>query len=217
MSDVAIITAIYDQYDLLKPVCPQSYLDVEWIFVTDNPPEDDQGWTVVHEPRPGVHPNRAAKRPKFLPWKYTDAPRSIWVDGSFRIISQDFAREVLEYAHPIAQFEHPWRDCLFAEADECRSIGKYQPSNDLARQRELYASFGHPEHWGLWATGVIAREHTEQVKAMGHAWLREVEQWSYQDQVSQPYVLRTAGLRPRRLPGNHLANYWLQYEGSTRH
>ena len=55
MTQVALITAIYDGYDVLKPVLPQAGVDVEWIVVTDTVPDAvaAAGWTVVHEPRPG--------------------------------------------------------------------------------------------------------------------------------------------------------------------
>jgi hypothetical protein len=219
MSDVAILTAIYDSYDELKPVLPQAGLDVEWICVHDGNPPDAQGWTLVHEPRPDVHPNRAAKHPKYEPWRYTDAPVSLWVDASFRIVSGRFAVEAtdgLTDEEPIAQFVHPWRDCLFAEAQESAGLAKYA-GEPVLEQAESYRAAGHPENWGLWATGVIARQHTEAVRKMGWLWLAETYRWSFQDQISQPFALREKGLRPQAFPGSHLATPWLAYEGSGRH
>lgn len=218
MTRIAILTAIYDQYDELKPVLPQAGVDVEWIVVTDSvpPAERSEGWTIVHEPRPGVHPNRAAKHPKYEPWKYTDAEASVWVDASFRILSDRFAVEALAHADPIAQFAHPWRDCLYAEAKESAALAKYGGEPTL-EQADHYRAAGHPEHWGLWATGVIARHHTDQVRDLGKRWLEETYQWSFQDQISQPYALREVGLRPASLPGTHMATPWLRYEGSARH
>jgi hypothetical protein len=219
MSDVAILTAIYDSYDELKPVLPQAGLDVEWICVHDGNPPDAQGWTLVHEPRPDVHPNRAAKHPKYEPWRYTDAPVSLWVDASFRIVSGRFAVEAtdgLTDEAPIAQFVHPWRDCLFAEAQESAGLAKYA-GEPVLEQAESYRAAGHPENWGLWATGVIARQHTEAVRKMGWLWLAETYRWSFQDQISQPFALREKGLRPQAFPGSHLATPWLAYEGSGRH
>lgn len=218
MTDVAILTAIHDKYDELKPALPQDGLDIDWVCVTDDPDLKDGtlGWKIIHEPRPELHPNRAAKYPKFFPWHYTDAPASIWVDASFRIISTRLATEALAHANPIAQFAHPWRECLYTEAAETMNLAKYagEPAEEQAAH---YRTAGHPEGWGLWATGVIARQHTNAVKKLGHAWMTEVEAWSFQDQISQPYALRTTGLRPAPLPGNHLANGWLAYEGSVRH
>ena len=220
MSDVAVISAVYDHYDDLKEVLPQDGVTVDWVFVTDDPvigaKEMFQGWRVVYEPRPDVHPNRAAKHPKYRPWEYSDAPASIWVDASFRIVSQRFAVDAVAHADPIAQFVHPWRDCLFAEAKESAGLAKYAGEPTL-EQAESYRAAGHPEGWGLWATGVIARQHTGAVRKMGWLWLAETYRWSFQDQISQPFALRENGLRPTAFPGSHLATPWLAYEGSGRH
>jgi hypothetical protein len=223
MSDVALITAIYDGYDELKPALPQAGVEVDWVFVTDDPvlgaKPSHLGWRVVYEPRPDVHPNRAAKHPKYRPWEYTDAPVSLWVDASFRIVSDRFAVEAtagLTGEAPIAQFVHPWRDCLFAEAKESAGLAKYA-GEPVLEQAESYRAAGHPEGWGLWATGVIARRHTEAVRKMGWLWLAETYRWSFQDQISQPFALREKGLRPTAFPGSHLATPWLAYEGSSRH
>lgn len=215
---VAIISAVYDSYDVLKPVLPQTGVDVDWVFVTDALPSGvpDLGWRVIYQPRLGVHPNRAAKAPKYRPWEYTDAEASIWVDASFRVVSEAFAVEALAYADPIAQFVHPWRECLFAEAEESAGLPKYAGEPSL-EQAAHYAERGHPENWGLWATGVIARRHTDAVRELGARWAFETEMWSFQDQISQPFALREAGLRPSALPGSHLATPWLAYEGSARH
>jgi hypothetical protein len=220
LPDVAIITAITDGYDALKPVLPQAGLTVEWVCVTDGEPLPDAeaaaGWTMICEPRHGRPANREAKRPKLRPWEYTAAPASIWVDASFRVVSETFAVDVLALADPIAQFAHPWRDCLYEEAAASALLPKYAAQR-LAEQASYYRARGHPEHWGLWAAGVIARQHTDAVHELGTVWAREVDVWSVQDQVSQPYALREVGLRPAVLPGTHLANDWLKYEGSGRH
>ena len=218
MADVAILTALYDGYDEVKPALPQSGADVEWVLVTDTMPDAERaaGWTIVHDPHPGVHPNRAAKHPKLRPWEYTSAAASIWLDASFRVVSDRFAIEALAHAEPIAQFAHPWRDCLYDEAAESALLPKYA-GEPVIEQGAYYRARGHPEHWGLWAAGVIARWHTDEVRQLGAAWAHEVEVWSFQDQISQPFALRETGLRPTALPGSHLANTWLAYEGSGRH
>lgn len=218
MPDVAIITALYNSYDALKPALPQTGVDVEWILVTDSVPcaDDAEGWTIVHDPHLGIHPNRAAKNPKFRPWEYTDAPASIWIDASFRVTSHEFAAAAMKRAEPLAQFVHPWRDCLYMEADASLPLAKYA-GEPIGEQADYYRALGHPDHWGLWAAGVIARKHTSEVQRLGAAWAHEVNLWSFQDQVSEPFALRKAGLRPAALPGTHFANPWLSYEGSGRH
>lgn len=217
---MAVITAIYDSYDTLKPVRPQSLPDVDWVLVTDSPrlAVPELGWRVVHEPCPeGLHPNRAAKRPKMRPWEYTDAPASVWLDASFRVVSNSFAADMLALADPIAQFTHPWRDCAYTEAAASAGIPKYA-GEDFHSQTSQYRMYQHPEHWGLWATGVIARQHDDpQVRFLGEEWSKMITEGTFQDQVSQPVALRLSGLRPAPLQGTHLANRWVAYEGSGRH
>jgi hypothetical protein len=211
-ADVAIVTAIYGGHDVLKPVMPQDGIDVDWVLVTDTMPEDAKGWRVVVEPRPDTPPVRAAKRPKLLPQEYTDAPASIWVDAAYRIVSPRFVTEAIAHADPVAQFKHPWRDCLYAEAAALGPLG-LDPDGDAVWQAHRYREAGHPEGWGLWASGVIARKHTAAVKRMGVMWAKEIDAGSSRDQVSQPFVLRKTRLRPSLLPGTHLANGWLKHEG----
>lgn len=214
MYDVTIISAIYGDYDSLSPILPQEGLSVDWVFVTDNPPKDSMGWGVIYEPRKGVHPNRAAKRPKLFPWLYSESYSSIWIDGSFRVISSRFAFEAIQYAKPIAQFRHPWRGCLYEEAICTRAIGRYAPQDELIQaQADFYKKNGHPEGWGLWATGIIARYHTKAVREMSLSWMHDIEEWSFQDQVSQAYSLRLAGLYPNLLPGDYFSSPWIEYVG----
>lgn len=221
---IALITAIYDDYDTLKPALEQN-TDVEWICVNDDPywarDKVYRGWKCIYEPRPHLHPNRAAKTPKCLPWLYTDASASIWIDASYQVISESFAEDVLSYADPIAQFSHPWRDCVYAEGEESLKLPKYKDSEELITDQlwDLRNVYGHPHHWGLWATGVIARKHTPQVINMGFDWLSQIYQYSYQDQLSHPNALRIHVNRNgmNNLPGTHLSNEWLEYKGSGRH
>ncbi len=220
-ADVAIITCITDGYDTLKPAVPQKGAGrVEWICVTDSPStitvDDSRGWTMVSEPRRHPHPNHAAKWPKCMPWEYTDAPASIWIDASYRVVSQHFARDAMEPADPIAQFIHPWRDCLFEEAQASARLAKYD-DEPVLEQAAYYQSLGFPKGWGLWAAGVIARHHTKEVRDFGQMWLYEIQKWSFQDQISEPFALNLSGLYPAPLKGDHITNPWLHYEGSARH
>lgn len=213
----AIVTAIYGDKDVLKPVLDQQDADVDWVLVTDDTRIQDGalGWRVVHDPQPMTLPARAAKAPKFQPWQYTDAPASIWVDAAFRVVSPTFAVDALAHAKPIAQFVHPWRGCCYDEATTVVGLG-LDTREVVEWQTTRYRQDGHPAGWGLWATGVIARRHTPAVKRMGAAWAAEVDAGSVRDQISQPHVLRTHKLKPTPLPGTHLANEWLKYEEHQR-
>src|SRR5205085_532909 len=135
----------------------------------------------------GVHPNLAAKTPKMCPWRYTDADVVVWLDASFQITSPSFLREMCEYE--FGQFDHNARDCIYDEVEHCIPLAKYS-FLPLQEQAAHYREQGHPEHWGLWATGFIVRKHTPTVEQFGEAWLAENEKWSFQDQVSEAPMLR---------------------------
>lgn len=213
-----VLTAVYNDYDELKVPLPQS-CDTKWICVTDNSswPSSYNGWEIVYEPRPHLSPNRASKTPKMLPWLYTESSNSIWIDASFRITSPYFVEEALRYADPIAQFPHLWRDCAYTEAEVSISMVHKYGDQPIEAQIQHLREEGHPEHWGLWACGVIARQHTQRVIKMGSDWLAESYMYSYQDQISHPDVCRRNGIRPANFPGSYFGGPWVMYEGSGRH
>lgn len=221
---VSVLTAIYAGYDTLKRPCAQHMPRgaVEWLCVTDNEAlargdSDPMGWRICYEPRPGVHPNRAAKRPKMLPWQYAVGSLSIWIDASYEVTAASFAFDASTFAHfGIAQFVHPWRDCIYEEAIASEGLPKYDGC-DLLAQVDGYRALGHPHHWGLWETGCIVRDHHALgIRDLGHAWLAECTRASFQDQLSEPFVLRCLGLRPAELPGER-GGSWLTYRASVRH
>jgi hypothetical protein len=211
----AVLTAVYDNYDALK-LFPAQDIQCETICVTDNPNLTGGGWDrIVYEPRENVHPNRAAKTPKMCPWRYTDADITVWIDASFEFRSSSFVRELCAFL-PIGQFAHPDRDCIYTEGLYSAGLGKYA-GEPLSEQMFAYASAGHPENWGLWATGLIVRERSRTMENFGEAWLDECWRWSFQDQVSEAPMLRDHGLRPNTIPGGYSLNPWVQYAGSSRH
>ncbi len=234
MPDVAIITASYGSYDHLKPPVHQEGIDAEWVLVTDNLEQyaewqflnsnpdfeyGNQQWRVIYDPRPDEIPMRAAKHAKLFPWEYTDARMSIWIDGSVLIKTKSFAKDVVAQIDPIGQFAHPTRDCIYDEASMSAKMVKYAGEPIIA-QAEHYYNAGHPQHWGLWETTVIGRKHTSEIKALGWQWQKEMDTWSFQDQVSQPYVLRNIGLRPAFFSGPWSArgnNPWLDILMSEKH
>ena len=244
MMRAAVLTAIMDDYDVLQPVLAQDGADVQWVCLTDSTtlameaderliPDDHRGerlalvhptgWEIIPYRRlEGEHPNRAAKAPKTLPRLFTSRDASVWLDASFRVVSPRFVVDTLTIAHEqgpgIAQFRHPWRDCAMEEALYSMELPKYAGEfRRLADQMHSYRREGMPPHWGLWATGVIARHHTHDLTVWGQRWARQIADHSYQDQVSHAYVCWKTGIRPADLPGNHLGNQWLEYHGSGRH
>lgn len=217
--DIAVITAIYGDYDTLKPPMKQTR-DVDWICVTDREREPN-GWRLIVRPAEDGYGepcgnNIAAKKPKMLPWEFTQCRRSIWIDASFSVTSSLMAEDLMARAHPIAQFAHPDRDCVYEEGKFSKFMPKYAHL-PIEEQLANYRADGHPEHWGLWAAGIIAREHTDAVRRLGIEWMHQCEYWGIQDQISQAPMLRELGMRPVSIPGGVYSNPWCQYMGSPKH
>lgn len=208
MTSVSVVSSVYGGYDAPVEHVPQS-IDVDWVMVTDDKSlVGDGGVRVVLEPRPDVHPRLAAKHAKCLPWEYAlHSDVVIWMDAACRLVSPRaldwIVRSVLISPSGMAQFVHPWRGCVYDEAEASWAMPKYA-GRPILEQAEYYRRQGHPPGWGLWATGLIAyyapnRGARTRLEAFGKAWLAEQLRWTYQDQISQPYILRRSGLAPLEL------------------
>jgi hypothetical protein len=197
MSGVVLYTAIYgDRYDTVKPV---GQAGCRTVLFTDNPDlrgdAERGGWDeVVVDPLERIPtPMLRAKW-----WKtradvaVPDAEVSLWIDGSMTPVV-GYAERCLKALEDvdIAFTPHPWRDCIYTELAASVGLPKYDAAA-MTAQCEGYRLAGHPEHWGLFATGAIARRHVRPVHELGHVWWRENIDHSWQDQLSLPVVVRRA-------------------------
>jgi hypothetical protein len=191
---VAIVTSVYGGYDQPTPL-PVQDIDCEQVLVTDRPCDDWPGRVVV-EPRPQLHPRLAAKVAKCRPDLYADADAYVWVDASFQVTAPDFTSWAVSHLEqgPVAQFVHPARRHITAEADASATMTKYA-GLPLREQAAHYIARGYPDGWGLWATGLIAYRAGGDLRDLGDAWLREQMRWTYQDQLSEAPVLYAVGLK----------------------
>jgi hypothetical protein len=211
---IAVVSSWYGNVqDRIGPQ-PEQTVDAEWILVTDQHVESDL-WRVVYEPRPELGSRMAAKHAKFRPDLYTDASTVVWVDAACRFADEHGLKRLVEWSGDalIAQWRHPHRACLYAEADASTGVWKYQHQN-LAGQVDAYRAAGMPTGWGLWATGVIVRNSP--LPEFGALWLNEQFRWSDQDQVSEPYALWRSNLRPSELPHHVFNNPALAWDYAGR-
>jgi hypothetical protein len=225
-----IYTAIFGGYDTLKEPAAQD-LPCDFICFTDMKlPPCVGAWRIVAIRRdPRLHPRLQAKRFKLmshrvfprgrLAWRYTPMERrprfdlSVWIDGSVRITSPrfvgDMRRKVVD--GDWAMFVHPDRDCIYEEAQVSIGMRKYR-SQPVISQVDSYRA-EVPPHGGLYAGGVIVRREppSERVLAANEAWWAENVNWTYQDQVSLPYVLRRlGGPEPVPIRENLWENSWFE-------
>lgn len=209
---VCIYSAIFGDYDDIHEPARQN-LDCDYILFTDRPPDSDRSaWRVVTIDTGRLfpmHPRMVAKYFRTMGhavfrmlscMNYNaglhDYHHLIWVDGSVRITSPDFAAFMIGAIgrHGLAMLKHPTRRCIYEEASASAGLRKYR-HQPVLEQAAHYRREGYPENNGLMATTVIARDmRRRDLDAAFEAWWEENLRWSYQDQISLPYVLWKHGL-----------------------
>lgn len=157
-----------------------------------------------------MNARRDAKYMKLFPWKVLpeNYDVSIWVDGSAVIPDGDALVSMALEHLPLGLWAHPDRDDLEDEVIASRGLSKY----DWMPLEEQVASYRLAPHSGLWATGMIARDHRHPgMRSLMQFWWEEIEKWSLQDQLSLPYVLHQASVTPSTFPGNQWENEWISW------
>jgi Protein of unknown function (DUF616) len=210
--EITLITSIYGDYDQLKSLPYDSGFSSA-VCVTDNPDLKAKGWNIVYEPS-NLERRLAAKKARCLPWKYVDTQHSVWLDAAFRLRDKrlfDLA-ELKFKNYDIIAYDHPEkRKDLYEEAKFCQDWPKYRDC-DIRGQVDHYRSLGMPENSGLWETGCIARNHTDQIRQFGCDWLEENKNWSIQDQVSFPYLIWKYKIVLGTWGVNRYRTKWLRHE-----
>lgn len=223
-----VYTAIVGGHDSLKQPIPQDE-SCDFICFTDaRIPSRADGWRVINVRRdPKIHPRMQAKWFKLLSHRVfprgrlalrfaplSPRPRtdlSIWVDGSFRIKTAKFVRDIRAAlgGHDWAMFTHPDRDCIYDEARVSATMVKYR-GLPVGPQVESYRPVV-PPHGGLYACSIIARREpvSDRIRFANEQWWAENLRWTYQDQLSLPYVLRKIPkCEPHAIPGQLRRNGW---------
>lgn len=213
MERLGIYTAIFGGYDTLKdqPVIPFA----DYHCFTDDPTIESDLWTVHRVQARYDHPRMAAKYFKLLPHKVMpDYPKTLWIDAGITLRrARRFARMALRTLddHGIALFAHPDRPDVFAEAEFSRVMLKYRDL-PVVEQVAHYRARGLPDGVGLYAGGILVRDSRQRrIRRLGRAWLRENEKWTYQDQLSLPYVLWRLRIEPAIIPFNLWENPFLGF------
>ena len=178
-----VYTTIYGDYDNLKD---QPDIGADYICFTDNPNLRSDCWDIRYEPvYQHLHPRLRAKFNKLIcPFNTL----SLYIDGSIQIVNPNIIEELGKFLNNgFAVYIHPsGRDSIISEYLASKDMEKYQ-NLPIKEQVEYYTKQGLPEHCGLWACGLILREKT--FSDFGSKWMLENLAWTYQDQLSLPYLV----------------------------
>lgn len=203
---VALYTAVYGDSDWVKPV-PD--VEADCFYFTESAERYAEavvkGWTPIlaqhYVATVKGAPSITAPMLAHKWWKThpelacRNYDASIWIDGSIEINVTDFLERCLEALgdDDWSAVPHPARRCIYPEADFSATLTwRYDSPSILAQARFYREVVGHPANWGLFATGCCIRRHTSNVIELGEQWWQECINWSHQDQISLPVLLRLA-------------------------
>jgi len=203
---IYVYTSILGGFDSLRPPLCAPEPGVRYICFTDVPvlPRvDPWEFRPVHQVFDAeefcdgkMSPARTSRLPKILPHLVLpeDCDYSIWHDGNFQLkmSPREIVSKLLRTADWSAH-RHPARDCIYDEA-EILLREKIGTASLVEAQIARYRAAGHPEHYGLWANGLIVRRHNVATAALNERWWQLFSEGCERDQVSFPVAQRETGV-----------------------
>lgn len=208
---VCLYTTNFGGYGTHKPICDQILpegVTLSKFVITDDAKLEFTGYKKILNTtiRRELCSRMKAKYFKML--AFTESELSgfdvyFYVDVSIKIHHNGFVAEVLKKLEKadMCIYEHPRRSDVIAEANESIKMAKYfkEPINEQVRYYRT--RFGlHKSK--LYAGGLFAFKKTPKLYGVMAEWFLENIRWSYQDQLSLPYILDKYGITVAAMDGN---------------
>lgn len=164
--------------------------DTDYICFTDDRNLESETWRFVVVDTTLYGPQKTSKLVKLCPHLFlSDYKTSLYVDNTVRINSP--LNEIffhLSSIVPFVTYRHDLWDCAYTESDAVIEA-KYADPRILKLQIENYERDGLPRHAGLYHSAILLRNHNHRgVKKFGDLWFREIQKYSYRDQVALSYL-----------------------------
>lgn len=129
---------------------------------------------------------------KTLSHIYDPEEYSVYVDADIFLpekVSNILVEELIKSGKLVGVFKHPWRDCVYKEAEEVLLREKDTEKNvNKAIKRLKYLKYG--ECLGLGSCGVLVRKNCKETALLNVEWFKWIISTSRRDQISFPYVFR---------------------------
>lgn len=245
---VAIVTAIFGQYDSFKTQKVDGADLVDWFCFTDDKSlvvgQDNVPWKIINTPFhientkkktssdaadvvainayenikcPRVYNMMCAKYYKIQTHAIDilkDYDFYIWIDGSI-FLRREFVTLMVklfkQYAPPLVSFKHSARNSVGAEFLESVNMNKYR-AQPLTQQYKTYVNENFPDNLGLFENTVMIKKNCDTVNKAFDMWWEHNVKYSYQDQISLPFILWKSGLgKPLLIEENVFNNTMLTY------
>jgi len=188
---------------------------IDFVCFTDMPEVQSNFWRIERAEPSRLDASRAAKQRKILPNRFVSQyDESLYVDNTVRLKMSP--REIFErYLHgansSFTCFPHPWRHCVYDEAQEVISRGFDTPER-VNHQMASYQELGYPAHNGLWKGAFLLRRHNDRtVIDVMETWFDHVLKHSHRDQLSLPVAMWLHNFTPEPIPLDFMDNDILEY------
>lgn len=150
-------------------------------------------WDIRRIQIDGIDVPRESRIPKILYHDYiSEYDMSFYMDSKFSIPNnfnsfiESISKKIEE--NDIITMIHPKRKCLFDEGKYCQ-LKKLDSFEVINHQMNQYEIEGVPRNMGLWATGIMIRNHNKILEKMMIDWNDEVMNKSRRDLLSFSYSL----------------------------
>lgn len=187
------MTGAYD--DVITDFFPKP--DYDYILFTDNKKllrkKKVLWWQVKPLAFVADDPIRSARWHKTHPHiLFPEYKYSVWIDSNVQIKGSaiySMIEKHIKLRHKIAISLHPFRNCIYDEANACILSGKDNPTL-INKQMDILKKDGYPSHNGLYETNVLLRKHMEpQIIFLCETWWWFIRNFSRRDQLSFNYLL----------------------------
>lgn len=184
MRKIALYTVLTGGYDILQPIHKSFNSGVDCFVVTDNPTNIADGWKqILIDPSDDPHRQQRALKLDFTLIPDLDKYDTvIYIDANITIHKP--IQELMRlYRGGILTKQHPKRNCVYDEGWACIDLKKADREAVL-RQLSDYMARGIRPETGMYQTGMMVRDRSDQVIEFCKEWLRELEQHTHRDQLS---------------------------------
>jgi hypothetical protein len=192
-----VFTAIFGNYDCLEEIPPEAYEPelLDYICFSDRPYRSE---TYRVEQVPCSRTDQMMNRYYKVMIDIITRGRykaSIYLDGNVRV--KDRLSGLFDVNEDLTVHDH-LRTCIYEEAEAI--IQKNKDSRAAVDkwvqrlEREEY-----PRDNGLYWNGVLVRKHSDRMRVMSQEWWEMLNEYSYRDQLTLPYLLRKHAISVRCL------------------
>ena len=142
MKRYTVLTYIFNGYENVHEVVEKDP-DADYVLVTDDPNLKSETWRVVYDPMPSYSPFAKCYEVRFHPFRYTDTPIVVRIDGSIGVkqslkpIVDEFERG--KYDRCVMM--HPYRNTMSVEYGEWVRTRNY-PLSQAAKCMKAMERFG---------------------------------------------------------------------------